>query len=100
MTYFRKLDPKEAGDLVGADPYSALFPIPSFMTQFGLSWDELHAELLSGRMVAEGRKKGDGYDNIAISAGALADWMANAKTPPHLLNRVMSMMKGEESLSH
>ena len=83
---------KEAGDLMAADKDAVLFPINSFLTQFGLTWDELHVELRAGRIVASAVPEGKGYIDITISAKALLDWIGNVDSPPHLVDKVMGAM--------
>ena len=75
-----------------SDPDSVLFDLKSFLTQFGLTWNELRAELIAGRIVCKGRPVPGGFDDVTISAKAVLDWMFHDDTSPHLVAKVRKFM--------
>lgn len=95
MSKFYQMTPMEAAEKIVSDPESVLFPLALFMTQFGFSSSELHAELIAGRIVAFGRQTECGYEDITISAKALFDWLSNEHTPINLRERVLAEIKSE-----
>jgi hypothetical protein len=86
--YFRVLGGNEAVEILDKDPEQVLFPLASFMNQFGISWEELRSEAMSGRLVATGTKVSGGFDNVAISAAAAMRWLSHPKTPKQFRERV------------
>lgn len=97
------LDPKEAVRLLDEDPAQVIFPLDYFIDRFGLTYDQVHAELCAGRLVAAGplrklrrlRKTGGGIPlgEFTISAARLIDWIANPETPPHLIEAYHNAMR-------
>lgn len=83
---------KEAADRMDSDPGSVLFELKTFLTHFGLTSNELHAELLAGRILCQGRPVPGGFEDLRISSKAFLDWMSNDDTSPHLVAKVMESM--------
>jgi hypothetical protein len=70
---FYTLEPEVAG----RKPLEEMWlTLPEVMRAFGLSWEELRAELVAGRLVASGRPNGDGYSAVHIRCDGVARWMA------------------------
>lgn len=78
---FQELDPAEAVRRLEQDPESLMFPLASFCLQFGLSEIEFRTEAISGRLEVCGVQSPNGFTDCAVSAGALARWLANPNTP-------------------
>ncbi len=93
MGEFHRLSAKQAADLVKRSPESVVFTLATFMLNFGLTEEELIAELRAGRLVAAGDPTAGGYENICISVTAFLDWATNENTPEALVTKALNFSK-------
>jgi hypothetical protein len=79
----RRLSPAEAVKTLEEDPSSFWITPRELMRSFGLTQDELMAELRSGRLQAHGEpRRGGGYKNVLINGQNLLEWMADTGRRP------------------
>jgi hypothetical protein len=69
-----RLDPKEAGRRVMSEPENVLVTLPQIADLFGLSGDELMAELTSGRLIASGTETPGGWTDVHVTVLHLIEW--------------------------
>ena len=67
------------------DPESVFFTLSLFMLNFGLTWEELRAELASGRLPCMGWITADGVENPHITTKQYLEWLQNPETPIALI---------------
>jgi hypothetical protein len=72
---FRPLSGQEAKELLESDPQSFVWRLADFLTQLGMSPDELRAELISGRLVAEGTPTKTGFADVCVNGEDLLRWL-------------------------
>ncbi len=94
---FRRMTADQAVAAMYEAPETVLFPILSFLAQFGLGWGELRSELIAGRIVAYGKPNGSDYSDITISAQATLDWLRNPNTPPVLVGKVFETLEKKQT---
>ena len=88
MAKMEMLSGEEAARRLSKAPDTLGWPIGDFMTQFGLSWEELRAELGAGRLTAQGTSTSRGFKDVHITATAVLSWLANPSTPEPLVRKV------------
>ena len=69
------LSPDKATKLFDEDPDKIAVHMKDIMRVFKLSEDELHAELVSGRLIATGQAMKDGRTMVFVLGGDLTKWM-------------------------
>ena len=76
---FYALSREEAARRVDENPEDpdAVFPIASFAEDFGLTMEEILAEMRSGALVAEGQRREGGYSNVCITYKNAVRWLAS-----------------------
>lgn len=70
------LPPDEAARRFAEDPASVNISLPEICRAFGLTWAELRAELVAGRITASGTPTATGYADVAVSGVEVLRWMA------------------------
>lgn len=74
-----RLSPEEACRRLDVDPRSFVWKMSDFILQLGMSQAELHRELTSGRLIAEGVKTDTGFKDVCVNGENLLRWMATKK---------------------
>jgi hypothetical protein len=69
---FFRLEPEVAGKM----PLEKVwFELPEIIRAFGISAEELRADLAAGHITATGRKTETGYDHVRVRGDELLRWM-------------------------
>lgn len=92
MNEFYKYEPEVAAKMFQHKPEDCHFPISTFPDQFGITQEEMRAELIAGRLVASGEPNGrGGYSRVTVNGIQLLDWIASGSA---IAQKALDHVKG------
>lgn len=75
---------------LGPEPETIVFRVSEFWRSFGLTPQDIEAEVAAGRLVLAGVNSGG---EPGITLGAVMAWKIHPNTPPALLEKAAAAMK-------
>jgi hypothetical protein len=86
---------EQALEALDRNPESVGFTPIDMLMYFGMTHEELLAELRGGRLVATGVRVKSGWRDILISAGAVKRWLSRDDLPDGMAERLYRHIKNK-----
>jgi len=82
------------------EPSDLSFSLEAVMLMFGLTADELRAELIAGRLTAIGVPVEGGCDDVKITSDVIMDWMIKPESQKYWRHRLPKGVKVDIPTRH